>query len=106
MFSLMVQICTGHNYMKRHQHIIDTANKEESEGPICSLCKEGEMTSFHILGECGVLNNLREKCFGFPQLNESDLQTLSKKALVQFLKGAPVDELQFFIQEDNNMPSP
>ena len=100
MFSLMVQILTGHNYMKRHQHIIDTANGDDSEGPICNLCNAGEMTSFHILGECGPLNDLREKCFGFPQISPENLYKLSKKALVQFLRGAPVDELQFFIQED------
>ena len=98
MFSLVVQICTGHNYMKRQQHIIDTANKVKSDGPVCTLCKEGEMTSQHIIGECGPLNSLRESTFGFPQLSPPFL--LSKTALVNFLRKVPIDELQFFIQEN------
>ena len=98
MFSLIVQLCSGHNYMKRHQHIIDTANKVKSEGPVCTLCNEGEMTSQHIIGECGRLNSLRELTLGFPQLSPPFL--LSKSALVNFLRKVPIAELRFFIQEN------
>ena len=87
--------------MARHQHIINLANGFDlGDGPICSLCKLDPMTSQHILGECGALNEIRFKHFGCFQL-EPPFTALKKSALVGFLREAPVDELRFFIEVEN-----
>ena len=97
MFGLLVQIITGHNYMKRQQWIIDTHNNAPAEDPTCTLCQDGEMSSQHILGECGALTPLRLKHFSARFLLPP-FDHLPKKALVGFLGEAPVEELKFFLQ--------
>ena len=98
MFGLMVQIITGHNYLRRQQHIIDVANKEEGEDPTCDLCNDGEQTSQHILGECGALASLRIKHFGTAYMLPP-FTDLKKKDLVGFLQGTPLDALNFFLEK-------
>ena len=57
------------------------------------------MSSFHILAECGALNHIRFKHFGYYQLS-LPFTNLSRGAIVSFLREAPIDELQFFIEAD------
>jgi len=97
MWGLLVQIITGHNYMKRQQWIIDTNNKTQAEDPTCTLCQDGEMSSQHILGECGALIPLRQKFFNASFLLPP-FDHLKKRELVGFLREAPVDELKFFLE--------
>ena len=63
-------------------------------------CLEGEQSSQHILGECGALNQIRFKYFNQYQIPHVDFYTLKKSAIVGFLREAPVDELQFFIEAE------
>ena len=97
-FGLLVQVITGHNYMKNHQFVIDQANGDETEDPTCTLCGDGNMSSQHILGECGALTHLRLKYFSAHFLLPP-FTNLSKGALVGFLREAPIDEVQFFLTE-------
>ena len=101
MYSVLVQIMTGHNYMPRHQNIIDKANRVVGPGPICTLCQEGEQSSQHIIGECGALNDIRFKHFDAYQLSPP-FTALKKSALIGYLRDAPIDELHFFIEAAHN----
>ena len=98
-YSTLCQLITGHNYMNRHQHIIDVANRRQGDGPDCTLCNEGPMSSQHILGECAALNSIRQKHFQQLQL-EPPFNNLAKSALVGFCREAPITELRFFIEQD------
>ena len=81
--SQLVQIITGHTYLKRHQAIIDEAERQriiEANGfdnadddgnaiidapdPKCTRCNDGEETPLHILSECDSLATLRKDVFG------------------------------------------
>ena len=97
-FGLLVQVLTGHNYMRQHQDVIDSANGDETEDPTCTLCGDGNMSSQHIIGECGALAHLRQKYFS-AQFLIPPFTSLSKGSLVGFLREAPIDELQFFLED-------
>jgi len=91
-FSLMVQIITGHNFMKRHSSLVDP--DEEAE---CRLCLEDEESSFHIFAECPALARLRQMCFGCPV--QSAPLIWSTRQVVSFLREAQIDFLQVDQQE-------
>merc|ERR1712029_1000012 len=86
-YSTLCQLITGHNYMNRHQHIIDTTNRVEGRegGPICTKCRDGEMSTQHVIGECGAFNYLRHKHFQQFQL-QPPFDNLSRSSLVGFCK--------------------
>ena len=46
----LVQILTGHNFMNRHNHVID-----QDEPAECRLCLEDEESSWHVVAECPAL---------------------------------------------------
>ena len=96
-YSVLVQIMTGHNYMQRHQHLIDTTNGVEGDGPVCLLCKKGEMTSEHIIGQCEELIGLRIKHFMEIELKPPFIN-LSLAAVIGFLREVQIVALQFFIE--------
>ena len=79
--SQVIHFVTGHNFLRRHQAIIESAElsqleRHESLGQdedfheamepiaICSLCGKGEESSFHIMTECPILTNARIGVFG------------------------------------------
>ena len=43
----MIQFLSGHGWLKRHQHIIDSY-----VDPTCRLCGEGEESPEHLWHEC------------------------------------------------------
>ena len=98
-YSVLVQIMTGHNYMQRHQHLIDTTNGVEGDGPTCLLCKQGEMTSEHIIGQCEELIGIRIKHFTEIELKPPFIN-LSLAAVIGFLREVPIVALQFFLEEE------
>ena len=98
-YSAMIQVMTGHNYMARHQNIIDVANRVEDTSPTCPLCNEGEQSSQHVIGECGMLSHIRFKYFNMYFISPP-FTNLSRTALVGYLKELPIGELQFFLEEE------
>ena len=95
---MLIQLETGHNYMARHQHLINEAAGDEESSPVCTLCGTGEQTSAHILAECSELANLRTSFFGVPHLFPP-YDNLDRSSLLGFLREAPIEELNFFINE-------
>ncbi len=70
-----MQFITGHARMKRHQHLIDSANASNADAshadddtvvtsPSCRLCNRGEETPFHLVLECNELKVDSYRCFG------------------------------------------
>jgi ribonuclease HI len=59
LFSNVVQLITGHNFLKRHEALMDP-----SKDPECRLCMEDEETSFHVVAECPALAAVRYRTFG------------------------------------------
>ena len=103
-YSMLVQLITGHNYAKRHQFIIDSSNGLvhpvfDKHLALCSLCGEDEESSLHLLAECSALANLRLSIFGEHQL-APPFTNLKKSQLICFLRGAPIDALKFFVEEE------
>ena len=103
-YSLLAQFMTGHNYMRRHQHLIITNQKnyvpDPRDTPICSFCGQGEETSEHIIGECGHFNQIRFKHFGSYQL-QPPFTSLKKVSIVSFLRECNIDALSFFMETDH-----
>jgi hypothetical protein len=52
---------TGHNFLKRHNHLL---NPEIYPDPTCRACGEVEETSSHLLLDCPVLGESRFKILG------------------------------------------
>ena len=101
-YSLLVQFETGHNFMRRHQHVIDSANGIQGTSATCRLCDTGEETSCHIISQCTELCDIRMKYFNRKYLNPPYLN-LDKSALLGFLREVPIEELQFFLPEGEHL---
>ena len=84
----MIQFLTGHNYLKKHQAIID-----KSEDKTCSFCGSGEESSEHIMSICNKFATLRHLLFNdpYPAPPYTDLPF---EAVVDFLKMANVNTLE------------
>ena len=79
--SQIIHFVTGHNFLQRHQALINESEKrgyekaleeleEDYEGIIdspiahCTLCGKDEESSFHIMTKCEKLNTTRLSVFG------------------------------------------
>ena len=83
---LMVQIITGHNFLNRHQSLI---NPDTS--PTCRLCKEDVESAWHLIGECPMLRGKRWEYLGGPFLDNPP--DWSPCRLLQFLHIAKISEM-------------
>ena len=62
MYSCIVQLITGHNYMNRHNAIVD-GTYPDAEAAQCSKCQKGEESTYHIVTECEAYATQRLSCF-------------------------------------------
>ena len=115
--SQIIHFVTGHNFLRRHQAIIDMAElkrieqKADLEGdeefheamePIaaCSLCGKDEESSYHIMTECPVLYSIRISVFGrhdiFPPYDNIPVYKL-----ISYLKDVKLKSLEMrpFLEE-------
>ena len=114
--SQVIHFVTGHNFLKRHQALVDMAiftkaaeeedlmgNAEEPLEPPCSncsLCGQDEETSYHIMTECVILTQIRIAVFGKEEiLPPYDNIPLYK--LISYLKDVKLKSLEMrpFIEE-------
>ena len=84
--SIMVQLITGHNHLRRHSALVDP--DEESE---CRLCLEDEESSFHIVAECPALARARQSVLGHHVL--ASPLTWSVLQVLGFLREAHIEHL-------------
>ncbi len=61
-----VQVITGHNFLRRHNSLIDDGATYSE----CRLCLEDEETSHHIVAECPALGYARFQVFGVIALKQ------------------------------------
>ena len=101
-YSLLIQLETGHNYMARHQHIIAENNKPPNApsmtDPTCTLCGTDEETSAHILAQCKALEHLRVKHFKSRWLSPP-YTGLEIKSVIGFLKEANMEAFCFAFEK-------
>ena len=104
-YSTLIQVITGHNFLARHQFVIDSNQKnfdpEEGQSAECPLCEEGPQTSEHVIGQCGVLNQIRYKYFNYYQLTPPFVG-LRKRDIVGFLRETRIDALAFFMEDQTD----
>ena len=118
----LIQILTGHTFLKRHQAIIDESDRQrtlealkinddteypnaDNDGnaiidepdPTCSRCHNGNESPEHLLAECDALGGLRLSIFGKEKLVEPgefpDFSNLKPYQLVAFFREAKFDTL-------------
>ena len=87
-FSRMCQLITGHNYMRRHEGLV---NHLEGEQLLCRLCGEEEETSYHIIGECDALATQRLANFGL--ITQSHRLVWSLSQVSGFIREANLEDL-------------
>lgn len=85
---LLVQLFTGHNFMMRHENILDP-----NVDPTCRLCCEDDESSEHIVAQCPAIWAERlvmwdEYAVQIPPFENWDL-----KRLLGFLSNANIAEL-------------
>ena len=85
--SALVQIITGHNFLKRHESLVNDDDYNE-----CRLCLEDEETSFHIIAECPALAGPRLRTFGVVFLKQNALQWSSRE-IASFIHEASIGPL-------------
>ena len=83
---LMVQMITGHNFLNRHQSLINS-----DTSPTCRLCKEDDESAWHLIGECPMLRGKRWEYLGGPFLDNPP--DWSPCRLLQFLHKAKISEM-------------
>ena len=112
----LIQILTGHTYLKRHQAIIDESERQrtlealfwdnadedgnaiiDAADPICGRCHKGEETPLHLLSECDRLAELRVAIFGRDDLvgpgEIPDFSEFKVYQIVSFFKEAKFETL-------------
>ena len=93
---LIVQMITGHNRLKRHEHIVNGTGD-----PYCRYCgNEAEETSFHLIAECPALWLRRRDSFNSFFLDNPPKWRL--KQLLKFLKLSRMEE----INQGNTLVTP
>ena len=79
--SILVQIITGHNFLKRIVH-----EKDENK---CHLCLEDQQISFHIMAKCPALAEPSLRVFGTPFLYQPSLRWSSRE-IASFIHEASI----------------
>ena len=91
----MIQFITGHNFLNRHQAIIDKSDKK-----VCRYCAKGEESTEHIMSYCDKFATERQLLFNDPY-PAPPYTNLPFEQVVTFLKMAKINtlELQSSIKE-------
>ena len=99
----MVQFITGHNYLNRHEFLINGPDDEELD-PMCHLCDYNYcQTTAHIIGECPALVEARLEVFGLHTLEPPF--HFSIRAIIRFLQLAEIEALNMKKGEGVNQTS-
>ena len=130
----LIQILTGHTYLKRHQAIIDETERQRiisalktTEGhdypnadddgnaiidapdPTCGRCNSGLETPLHLLSECDALGTLRKDIFGREDLvapgEIPDFSNLKIFQIVSFFREAKFETLSMHPFLDQYLPT-
>ena len=94
-FSILVQVISGHNFLRYHQFLINNDDDEYVANPQCPLCQKtgSRQTTFHILAKCEALAAQRLMVFGSPFL--VGLVDITKQQILGFLDETKIEFLPF-----------
>ena len=95
-FSLMVQIVTGHNYLRYHSGLVDSLPDDSDY--LCRYCWEDDETSSHIVADCPAMEVARATVF--KTLKLAPPLSCSYSRLRKFFREANVTELWGCFEED------
>ena len=102
-FSAYMHIASGHNFLGRHQSIVELGYSDR-ELSWCRFCDNGEESSYHIMTECDAFARLRLQVFG--QLYVDPPYIIPPTTVVRFLRETRIEEfldilrpLQFELRE-------
>ena len=124
----LIQIITGHTFLKRHQAIIDETERQriieandfenadddgnaiiDAPDPVCGRCNNGEETPLHLLSECDGLATTRLQIFGKERLVDPgeipDFSDLPIYQIVAFFREAKFDTLLMHPFLDQYLPT-
>ena len=82
-FSVLIQFITGHNFMRRHQSIVDLGYPE-MDICWCRYCDDGEESTYHLMSECDAFANERRVAFGHWELEPP--YEVTPGAILEFLR--------------------
>lgn len=90
-FSAVTQLITGHNFMARHECIVQNGKEIQNEAA-CSYCKiEGEVEStYHIFAKCDAFGILRQGIFGLDRL-EIPFEKIKATKIVNFIRNTNIE---------------
>ena len=91
-FSSAAQLITGHNFMNRHQALVD-----KTTDPECRYCMEDDESSFHIIGDCPAFAVQRWAAFGAFTLTHP---LKWSPAVLTFIRNTQIEHLLDLVQED------
>ena len=86
-FSVLVQFYTGHNFLNRHNAIVDYGYPEH-DASLCGYCGRAEESTFHVLTACRWFRRLRKLHFGDSVLRPPI--KVRPRAIVRFLREANI----------------
>ena len=89
-YSILVQLVTGHNHMRRHNTIMEYS-WPDMEFANCRFCSEDEESSFHLLARCPNFAPQRLEYLGDVFLDHPF--KVKCKALIGFLRDADIEGL-------------
>ena len=124
----LIQILTGHTFLKRHQAVIDESERQriieandfdnadddgfaiiDAPDPKCSRCNKGEETPLHLLSECDSLATTRVQIFGKESLVDPgaipDFSDLPVYKIIAFFKEAKFETLPMHPFLDQYLPT-
>merc|ERR1712115_35024 len=124
----LVQIITGHTFLKRHQAVIDESERQrclealdwdnaddnddaiiDAADPRCSRCNDGDETPLHLLTECDRLADLRLSILGDHELvgpgDIPDFSGIPVYKLISFFREAKFETLSMLPFRDQYLPT-
>ena len=84
----MIQFMTGHNFLKRHQAIINKGGDSR-----CRFCDKGEESTEHIMSYCDNFATLRQILFNDPY-PQPPYDNLPLEQVLNFLRMAKINTLE------------
>ncbi len=77
----MIGVLTGHAALRKHLRTIRVI-----DDPICENCGSEDETAINFLGNCDRFMALRQRFFGFPNLESMDVRKLNISDLLAYIK--------------------
>ena len=86
-FSALVQLITGHNFLNRHNSIVELGEVDINLAK-CSYCddNEAEESTAHILSQCDAFAAKRLQIFGVPYFSPEEFAFKKASNLSHFYK--------------------